>query len=154
MKITINNNIGKYDIKEFTITKSENIEIEFDGLSSANAFYICQIRDSKLTKQIKNNVVTIEEKYIKAGILKSFIEIREDDVCIKKIKVDNLIISSIDNTYEIIPEIEELKNIIKSYSSKIDNLNSNIETLVKLVGISIDLDSKKVEELIKNIKGE
>lgn len=134
-KIKVKGRFGYYD-NDYEIVipdKKENLQIEFDGLPDKGQFFYCySIGHSEGTQQINNGFVTID---LKSGALKSYIEIRVNDIVSERIQVEDLKITKINHTFEVIPQIEEFKRENAELKSKVETLTANVEVLTQIVNV-------------------
>lgn len=134
-KIKVKGHFGYYDNDyEIVMTdKKENLQIEFEGLPDKGQFFFCSlIGHSESTKQIENGIVTIEPK---SGTLKSYIEVRVNDIVNERIQVEDLKITKINHTFEAIPQIEEFKRENAELKAKVETLTANVEVLTQIVNL-------------------
>ena len=130
-KIIINENFGCYEnSEEFVITNNANLVLNFENLSKfGQAFFICELRKNKKTILIDNDRIVLDAEFIKPGILKGYIEIRENDFAVQKIRLDDLKIIRIDKDFKAIPEIKEVRDEVKVLKEKVEKLTNLTEEL-------------------------
>lgn len=130
-KIIIKDNFGIWEnSEEFVITNDNKFILNFENLDKfGQAFFICELRNSKKTILIKENKVELDELFIKPGTLKSYIEIRENDFATQKIRIDDLKITRIDKDFKAVPEIKECRDEVAYLREKVEKLTKLTEEL-------------------------
>ena len=78
---------------------------------------------------IDNDRIILDAEFIKPGILKGYIEIRENDFAVQKIRLDDLKIIRIDKDFQAIPEIKEVRDEVKVLKEKVEKLTNLTEEL-------------------------
>ncbi len=131
-KIILLNNSAVFDDRsEFIISDNEELELELINKYKNSKAYL--ISDDFCYFMEGNK---IKLKNLKSGLLKCVIEIRDCDVVINRYSLEPLKIKRLDTKYEIIPEIEDLKNQIKRIEPVIEEikvLHNSIKTLAKAI---------------------
>ena len=141
--IKIVNNIGKWvEGKYLTITKTEPIEICFEGLPllKGQSFLVGNNRSMGFIYEIVDNKCIIDSKYIKDGELAICIENRQDDIVTSVINVEKLIISSVKSKYSAISEIENFKEEIEEYKKLVNALSIKVNKLTEIIKILSEKD--------------
>lgn len=134
MRVVIKDNFGVWEKDEFVITDNVDFVIEFENLDfSEKKYLICELRRVKKTFEIIDNKVILPKEFVKVGVFKGVIEIREEEIAVKKIRLDDLKIIRLDNDFSAVPEIKQCRDEVAVLSNKVEVLTELVEQLTESV---------------------
>ena len=134
--LTLYNKTGIFKEKKIILTSNEDIVIKLDYEANSDVDYIAKYNN--VSVHIKNKQFII--KNIKPCVLHITIYATHNGEIIRNWICESLIISKVNDGYEVIPELEELKNQLKDIKDMINKLNDNVKFMEEALKQINDLE--------------
>ena len=134
-KIILQNNVGILNFKKYNIFDDGDLEIKIEGNTILNS-KIEIIADNGLNQKritCKDNKFTIRKDFVKLGVLKFKINIYVNNLLVKSVNCEDLIVVDTKEGIEAIPEMVQLKNEFGGLKEEVATYKKEVETLTKLV---------------------
>lgn len=126
MKITLYKNGAAYYDKEIFVISGDPLEIDLETDVAQDKLYaVCTLKDRHLQLRVKEGKITIPGDMLISGELHITIHEVENGDSIRRWNTERVTIKSLDDKYEVIPELQVLKKAVTELYTLIKN-NKNI----------------------------
>lgn len=134
-EIILQNNVGILNFKKYNIFEDGDLEIEIIGNTINNSKIEIIADNGSNQKRItcKDNKFTIHKNFVKLGILKFKINIYVNNLLVKSINCEDLIVEDNKEGIEAIPEMAKLNNNFNELKAEVSALRKEVEVLTRLV---------------------
>ena len=138
---------GLYDNKILTLNDRENLKFKLIGNTYPNLTYYFKAKNGSNLYELKfiDNMCEIERNKLTYGKLKGKIIAMANEVVVKAIEVEDLILQDLGVKIKVIPEVERLKAQINEMETKFCELKTLCENTKNLVLELYGLSEKVVK---------
>ena len=132
---------GKFDETAQVLDNEEDIvvAIKWEQLKGSR---VEAVINDKYVLPVRNNKFTINRSILKVGAVTIAINVYVNDILVKTFSCEELYVRETERTFEVIPELEALRNEVKSYNDKVNTLQLEVERLTELVSALYGFDVK------------
>lgn len=142
MQIRVEQNIGKFVEEPAYINLEQDVDFEiinYEFHESTDVYFIANNGTEKVKGLVKDNKFVLPRNFVKFGAIKIKFEVYHDTIRTNTIVVEDLIVKEIDEKVVAIPEIVEMRELIKENNALVSELSNKFDALMKLINVEYEI---------------